>query len=265
MLEICVLASGSSGNCIFVRSATTRILIDAGISCRRVAGCLEQIGEKLEGVNAVCVTHEHGDHHRALAVLHRRTGVGLYANHGTVEALSLDIRMRDLPWNIFQTGVPFQIGDITIEPFPIPHDSYEPVGMVLRSGGAAAGIATDIGIPTAQLCERLKGCQVLVLESNHDEDMLRNSTRPWKLKQRISGRHGHLSNNQAAEILLQVAGKGLHTVLLAHLSNECNLPHLAENVVRRILGDNGHAQIKINMTYPDRISALIGCEECVEG
>lgn len=260
MLEICVLASGSSGNCIFVRSAATRLLIDAGISFRRVTECLRQIGEDPARLNAVCITHEHHDHKASIGVIHRRTGATLFANRGTVDALSRDPRLQALPWNIFLTGNAFQIGDIILEPFPIPHDSYEPVGIILRCGNAVAGIATDIGVPTELLRQRLKGCHVLVMESNHDEDMLRNSQRPWSLKQRISGRQGHLSNTQAAELLAEIAGPALQTVLLAHLSRDCNLPHLAENVTRRLLKQAGHLHVTVKMTYPDKISELIRCE-----
>jgi phosphoribosyl 1,2-cyclic phosphodiesterase len=256
-LRLCVLASGSSGNCIFVGSESTRILIDAGISGARTRERLSAVGIEMDSIDAICLTHEHDDHRSSLAVLHRRTGAQLYANSATIDALERGGKCRDLTWNVFTTGEPFSIGDVRMEPFSVPHDSYDPVGFIVTCGGVSAGIVTDMGMATGLIRERLRGCHALVLESNHDEQMLRDADRPWALKQRIAGRQGHLSNQQAATLLREIAGSHLQSVLLAHLSSECNRPHLADRAVRKALELAGCAHVSVSLTYADRPSAVV--------
>lgn len=256
-LRVCVLASGSSGNCTYVASETTRILVDAGISGREIAARLNAIGVDAAGIDAVCLTHEHDDHRAALGVLQRRHGTALYANAGTVDGLNADRRLEGVAWNIFTTGSPFVIGDLKVEPFSVPHDSYDPVGFAISAGAARVGIVTDLGTATGLVRERLKSCGLLILESNHDEDLLRDSERPWPLKQRIAGRQGHFSNKQAAELIAELAGAHLHSVLLAHLSAECNQPGLALETVRRALTASGHADVAVQLTYADRPTGIV--------
>jgi phosphoribosyl 1,2-cyclic phosphodiesterase len=208
-LKVCILASGSSGNSIYVESARARILIDAGLSGKEIGRRLETIGVNLAGIRAVCVTHEHDDHTAALGILHRRFGIPLYANAGTVQAIEQGDKLRDAKWTLFTTGSAFPIGDLRLEPFSVPHDSYDPVGFVVSSGDDRAGIVTDMGMATGLVRERLKGCRILVIETNHDEKMLQDADRPWVLKQRIAGRQGHFSNRQAAELIAEVAGPAL--------------------------------------------------------
>jgi phosphoribosyl 1,2-cyclic phosphodiesterase len=169
-----------------------------------------------ESIDALCVTHEHDDHKSSLGVLHRRFGAQLYGNAGTIQALERSQKTSDLTWQTFITGHPFMIGSLCVEPFRVPHDSYDPVGFVISEGDSRVGVVTDLGIPTELIRQRLKDCNVLVLEANHDEDMLKNSNRPWPLKQRIAGRQGHLSNIKSGELLCDVVSPRLHTVLLAH-------------------------------------------------
>ena len=189
-LKLCVLASGSSGNCIYVGSEATGILIDAGLSCRETLRRLEDAGVDASGIRAICLTHEHSDHRSGLATLQRRLGVPLYANRGTADAIEQDGGKDALAWNIFATGSPFPIGDLILEPFSVPHDSYEPVGFTVSAGGARVGIVTDMGVVTGLVRQRLMNCQLVVIEANHDEDMLKGADRPWSLKQRIMGRQG---------------------------------------------------------------------------
>lgn len=255
-LKICILASGSSGNCIYAGTETTSILIDAGLSGRETIHRLELIERRPEDVRAVCVSHEHSDHTAGLGVLHRRHKIPLYANAGTVEALQRNPDFRDIPWSVFTNGSPFRIGDLVIEPFTVPHDAYDPVGFILRAGDVRAGIVTDIGIPTTLVRERLKSCRVLVVESNHDERLLQEAQRPWHLKQRIRGRQGHLSNTAAAQMVAELGAGELEQVFLAHLSEECNRHKLALETFHDIFHRAGLSGVRVDLTYPDRISSV---------
>lgn len=255
-MQLCVLASGSSGNCIYVRAGATKILIDAGLSGRETERRLDQIGVHPDEIQAICLTHEHSDHVAGLPVLHSRHQMALYANRGTVDALRRDERRSGLAWNVFTTGAPFHIGDLRIEPFAVSHDAYEPVGFILANNGVRVGVVTDIGVSTHLVRERLRGCRMVVLESNHDEEMLSAARRPESLKQRIRGRQGHLSNQHAAEMLVEIAGNELEQVFLAHISADCNLPELAVHTVGNILAEHGLQQVRIKMTFADRISEM---------
>jgi len=258
-LQLCVLGSGSSGNCIYVGSDNTHVLIDAGLSFKETARRLEAIGRSVESIRSICVTHEHEDHQSSLGVLRRKLGVALYGNAGTVDAIERRAGKACLEWNVFTTGVAFTIGGLTLQPFSVPHDSYDPVGFVVASGDSRVGIVTDMGMPTGLIREHLRGCRVVVLESNHDEFMLRDAPRPWSLKQRIGGRQGHLSNDQAGQLLVDIAHPGLTTAFLAHLSSECNRPELALGTVRRYLRENTALDIDVKLTYPDRASDVVEC------
>jgi phosphoribosyl 1,2-cyclic phosphodiesterase len=255
-LRVCVLASGSSGNCIHVESATTALLIDAGISARETLRRMEAAGLDSAKLRAICVSHEHTDHVAGIAQLHKKLGLKLYANSDTAR----NVRGTEaLDWNLFTDGCPFPIGDIEILPFPLPHDAYAPVGFVLACGPARLGIATDLGMPTQLARERLRGCQLLVLEANHDETLVHSSFRPWSLKQRILGRQGHLSNETAAALLADVAGDTLRHVFLAHLSKECNNLDMALHVVRTHLESVGLGHIRVLPTHPDKPSEFADC------
>lgn len=255
-MKICVLASGSSGNCIYVGAGSTRLLIDAGLSGRETAHRLAQIGVKPSAITAVCLTHEHSDHIAGLAVLHARHGLPLYANAGTIEALQRDEKMRGLAWNVFTTGSPFQVGELLLEPFSVSHDAYEPVGFIVASGAVRIGVATDVGVITHLVRERLRHCRALVIESNHDERLLADARRPWLLKQRIAGRQGHLSNEHAAELIGEISGPGLSQVFLSHLSADCNRPELALRAAQAALGRLGHGHVRVCLTFPDRASQV---------
>lgn len=264
-LRICVLASGSSGNCIYVGSEQTGLLIDAGLSGRETLQRLGELQLGPEHIRAICISHEHNDHTAGLRTLHRRFGIPLYANSGTIEALQQDPEMNELSWQIFSTGSTFTIGDLTLEPFSVPHDAFEPVGFVIGFRDHRIGIATDIGVPTTLVRERLKGCRVLVLECNHDERLLQEANRPWHLKQRIRGRQGHLSNDSAARLMTELAGPELEQVFLAHLSEDCNRQDLAFDTVRRTLNRSGYGHVRVSLTYPERISELWTLHELGSG
>jgi len=255
-LRVCVLASGSSGNCIYVESPTTAILMDAGISAKETLRRMTEAGLDPAKLSAICVSHEHTDHTAGIRVLCKNLKLNLYANGETARAVR---GTEALEWNLFSNGSPFQISDMELLPFPLPHDAFDPVGFILSCGPARLGIATDLGMPTQLIRERLKGCQLIILEANHDEEMVQNSPRPWSLKQRITGRQGHLSNEAAASLLAEIAGDSLQQVFLAHLSKDCNSLDLALHTVRSHLKSEGLTHIRVLATYPDRISEFAEC------
>lgn len=225
-MKIQTLASGSSGNCTFIDSGGAKILIDAGISARRVSGCLQKFGTQVNELDGVIVSHEHQDHAKAVKSL----PVPVYASS----------RTRHLwdgvdDWREFRTGEPFKVGDIVITPFPVPHDALDPVGFTLEANGKKVGIVTDIGSATKVVVERLRVCDMLIIESNHDEERLLTGRYPPELKQRVGGSLGHLSNRQCSQVLERVAHGGLRFVVLAHLSEKNNLPRLALDAARRAI------------------------------
>ena len=255
-LQVCVLASGSAGNCIYIGNEDTRILVDAGISCKIISTRLGEIGVDPASLQGVCITHEHTDHHSGLPVFHRKYGVPVFGNVGTVEVLSRMEKHRDLRWNIFTTGQAFRVGSLVIEPFQIPHDSFEPVAFTIRDDDTRVGVCTDLGLATDLVRDRLRDCDLIVLETNHDEELLLSSDRSWPLKQRILGNKGHLSNRNAAELLCKIGSERLKAVFLAHLSQDCNRPALAVETVRTWLARVGMDHVALHLTYPDRVSAL---------
>lgn len=256
-LRVCVLGSGSSGNCIYIASTQTRILVDAGLSLRETVRRLETIDSDLAEINAICVTHEHDDHIVSLGILHRRAGMALYANSGTIEGIERNGKLCDLPWKVFTTGEPFRIENLKIEPFTVAHDAYDPVGFLICSGNSRVGIVTDIGMATELVREHLRGCQTVIVESNHDERLLKDAARPWPLKQRIASRQGHFSNDQAGRLIADIAGPELKVVFLAHLSADCNCPDLALDTVRKILENSNCANVSVRLTYSDRASDVV--------
>lgn len=250
------MASGSSANCTYVASDQTHILIDAGLGVRETVRRLALLGADVAALSAVCVTHEHSDHQASLGALQRNFRVPLFANKPTIEALERKEKLKGLNWNVFTTGTAFPVGDLMIDPFPVPHDSYEPVGFVVSCGSCRVGVVTDMGIVTEVVRRRLLDCDALVVECNHDTEMLREAARPWALKQRIAGRQGHLSNVQAAELIADVAGTRLQAVFLAHLSSECNRPELALKAVQDRLAAASLSHVEIKLTFGDRMSEV---------
>jgi phosphoribosyl 1,2-cyclic phosphodiesterase len=247
-LKLCVLASGSSGNCTFIGTEKTRILIDAGLSARKTAERLADIGERVEDINAICVSHEHGDHIAGIRVLQKNHGIPVYANAGTLGSIG------EVKGACFTTGSPFTIGEFSIHPFPVPHDANDPVGFVFSAGSLTVGIATDIGMVTNALRERLRKCRAVVIEANHDEELLHAADRPWSLKQRIRGNQGHLSNRTAAALMAEIAGDGLQHLFLAHLSADCNSPHHARTTFETLLAEAGHTHVHVRLTGADGVS-----------
>ena len=230
-VRLTILGSGSAGNSAYVEADETRILVDAGLSLRQLRQRLATIGRTPENLTGILVTHEHSDHVQGLAALSQKLRIPVYCNRPTQEAIQYQLQTR-LEWRLFTTGSSFEVGEITVDSFSVPHDAQEPVGFILRTPPGNIGFVTDLGHVTKLVLERLRTANVLVLESNHDVKMLQDCPRrPWSLKQRILGRHGHLSNEAAADAAEDIMSRDLHQLYLVHLSRECNRPELAHRTV----------------------------------
>jgi len=220
-----VIASGSKGNSILISSPRTHILLDAGLSAKELVHRLEKTSVSARQLDAVVVSHEHTDHVRGVGVLSRRFELVVHLSQGSLEGLDPQIG-RLAGHRVFQPGRAFDIGDLRLHPFPISHDAREPSGFVVEHAGVKLGICTDLGIVTELVKTRLQGCSGLVIEANHDPDLLINGPYPWHLKQRIRSRHWHLSNFDSLELLKCLYNECLRSVVFAHLSETNNHPEL---------------------------------------
>lgn len=238
MKGFCPLASGSKGNCIYLGTDHTKILIDAGLSTKAIVSKLAQINVDIADIDAILITHEHTDHIQGLKLLAYKMGIPVLAN--TETAKGIVECFHDCPkFKIFSTGETFEFGDLEIHPFSIQHDTLDPVAFTIRTGGLKLGFCTDLGFVTSLVSNQLRDCDYLYVEANHQPSMVHASSRPMVYKQRVLGRNGHLSNESCGELLAQVAHAGLKHVHLAHLSSECNSPEVALQVIREILEKNG--------------------------
>jgi phosphoribosyl 1,2-cyclic phosphodiesterase len=247
-VQFTILGSGSGGNCAYLETDDTRILIDAGFSFRQVRQRLESIGRTPETLTGILITHEHLDHVQGLMAMLAKVPVPVYCNRLTKEAVEYQTKKK-LPCHIFQTGATFDVGSITVESFSIPHDAQDPVNFLLRTTAGNIGFLTDLGHVTKLVLERVRSANVLVLEANHDIKLLQDCPhRPWSLKQRILGRHGHLSNDAAAGAAQELMSADLRRLYLGHLSRECNRPELAMAVVQRKLTELGASHVALEIT-----------------
>mgnify|MGYP001179646865 CR=1 FL=1 len=255
-IKFCSLSSGSSGNCQYIETDRVRVLVDAGFSGKRIENLLSSIGVCPSTIDCMFITHEHRDHIKGAGVLSRRYDIPIFANEGTWTNMSNKIgELRDKNINIIQTDKDFEIGDLGILPFKVFHDAYEPVGYILYHKDIKITIMTDTGWVNNEIRNKIKGSSLYLLESNHDVNMLKYGKYPWYLKKRISSTQGHLSNDDAGEILSQVLlGEG-EIILLAHLSQENNIPSLAQETVGKFVkksGINTQKDITLDLTYRDR-------------
>ena len=240
-----VLGSGSGGNATILECGKTRLLLDAGLSAKQLTVRMEDIGVDPDSLTGVLLTHEHSDHARGLDVLLRKRKIPVYANAMTKEALQWGMK-SEVPWKVFHTGQDFQLDELTVHPFPIPHDAAEPVGFTVRGGTTKFGLVTDVGYVTQAMRMHLRETQALFVEANYDEELLEADTRrPWSTKQRIASRHGHLSNTQAGELIADVGCERLAHVVLGHLSGDCNCPKVASKTVSGLLADGGLSQVQV--------------------
>lgn len=247
--RLTILGSGSGGNCAYLETPETRLLIDAGLTARQIRQRLAAIARTPENLTAILITHEHNDHIQGLATLAGKLGVPVYCNRATQDALVWQLETK-LDYRIFATGAGFSVGDVEVESFSVPHDAADPVGFLLHTAAGTIGFATDLGHVTRLVIERARQANVLVLETNHDVKMLQDcQTRPWSLKQRILGRHGHLSNDAAAQALEEIVTAELRHLYLAHLSRDCNRPELAQRVVGERLERLGARHVAVQLTW----------------
>lgn len=243
-MRFCVLASGSEGNCAFVEDTDgVGVLVDAGISMRSTSEHLAQLRRDFTNIRGLLISHEHSDHLRGAAVLARRLDLPIYASNGTLSLIKRYLlgttQLRSL------NGNGHSFGSLQVEAFRVSHDAPETMGFLINEGERRLAIATDLGVVDMVTLNCLQDCDAIVLEANHDLDMLIGGTYPWDLKQRIRSSRGHLSNDQAAEALCKIASPRLKRVVLAHLSQENNRPEIALERVRTILHENGHAHIDV--------------------
>jgi|TARA_B110000908_G_scaffold133745_1_gene157833 phosphoribosyl 1,2-cyclic phosphodiesterase len=241
-MSMAVLGSGSGGNATLIRCGSTHILVDAGLSAKQLVLRMELMGVVPEQLDAILLTHEHSDHARGIDVLLRKRNVPVFANALTREALSHKMKSY-IPWKIFQSGQQFDLGDLVVDAFRISHDAAEPVGFVLTGNNTQLSMVSDVGHVTHLMREQLRGSDGIYIEANYDQALLEQDTkRPWATKQRIASRHGHLSNDQTAELLSEIACHKLKVVMLSHLSSDCNSPAIAsrricDSLLQQGLGD----------------------------
>jgi phosphoribosyl 1,2-cyclic phosphodiesterase len=235
VFELAILGSGSGGNSALITTENCRILVDIGFSARQICLRLEALGVAPDSLDAILLTHEHGDHIAGLDVFSRKFKVPIYCNRLTAEALRGQGIAADAPWTIFSTGTSFTIRDLDVQTFYVPHDAVDPVGLIASSGYGSVGFLTDLGFATKLVRERIREVHTLVVETNHDERKLQDDPkRPWSVKQRILSRHGHLSNHAAATLVADIAGDYLERVILGHLSRDCNTQELALAEMERL-------------------------------
>lgn len=248
MIRVVPLGSGSSGNATLVSFGPRSLLVDAGLSARDLAARLDAVGTAPSKLAAILLSHEHHDHARGVERFANRHRIPVFSTPATLDALNLAPRL--LPaWHPFEAGTPFEIDGVRVHPFSVPHDAVDPVAFVLEGAGGRVGVATDLGHATTLVIERLRGCQALLVESNHDDRMLVRGPYPWALKQRIGGRLGHLSNAEAATLLAAAAGDDLQAVILGHLSEKNNTAALARTTAASALAAAGRTR------YAMRIAA----------
>jgi phosphoribosyl 1,2-cyclic phosphodiesterase len=244
-VTVSMLASGSRGNCAVVASACTKLLVDAGISCRETFKRLKILGEDPHSLSAILITHEHSDHVYGLATLAKKLRIPVFMTGATHQAWARALRHEkgERPqlemFERFESGHRFQVGDIEVRPFTIPHDAADPVGFTFRAQGIKVGVATDLGYLPVSVRDHLRGCDVLVLESNHDLEMLRGGPYPWSVKQRVMSRVGHLSNLALADFLSNDYDNSATFVVLAHLSEQNNHPEIARREAEKALATRG--------------------------
>jgi phosphoribosyl 1,2-cyclic phosphodiesterase len=249
-MRFSVLASGSGGNACYVETCNTRILIDAGLSCRELMKRFETLEVKTVDLDALVITHEHHDHVKGAGPIARRFNIPVYCNHSTIERVKGNIG-KISEFVPFDTGHTIKINDIKIETFTKCHDATDPVGLVISSNGSRLGIITDVGRSTKLLEDRLKACRALIIEFNHDELMLDEGPYPLSLKRRIKGPEGHLSNADAGELLRLLSHKDLRHVILAHISEKNNLPEKAFCCAQGVLMECGLDDAEILISSQD--------------
>lgn len=263
-MKLCSITSGSSGNCIYIGAANTHLMIDVGISGKRIENGLNQIGLKTAEMDGILITHEHSDHISGLGVVARKYGIPIYATPGTIYEIRKSKSLGAIPDKLFreiQEDTEFTINELTIHPFSVSHDAAQPVAYRISRGDKSIAVATDLGKYDDYIIDNLKDLDVLLLEANHDINMLQVGSYPYYLKQRILGDKGHLSNELSGRLLGKLISDKLKAVVLGHLSKENNYEELAYETVRLEIS-MGEAAYKpddfyITVAKRDSVSELI--------
>ncbi len=263
-MELFSIASGSSGNCVCVGNDTHHVMIDCGISGKKVERGFNQYNYTTSDMDGILITHEHLDHVSGLGVIARKHGLPIYATRGTIEAIKRIKQVGRIDENLFheiKTGEDFSIGSLTVHPIEISHDAAEPVAYILRDKDSSVGVLTDLGVYNDYIVENMKGLDAVLIEANHDRRMLEAGPYPYRLKQRISGEKGHLSNEASGQLLGRILHDGLKRILLGHLSKENNYEELCLETVRLevSLGDNPYKakDFPIAVAARDQVSERI--------
>jgi phosphoribosyl 1,2-cyclic phosphodiesterase len=252
LTKVCIVASGSKGNSIFISDGITSLLIDAGLSCREIERRLSIRDIYAKDIDALIISHEHSDHIKGAGVFARRFNVPLYINKKTENAANGRLGKINHIEN-FECGTSFKINTLFIHPFSISHDAADPSGFTINANGSKIGIATDLGIASNVVKEHLKNCSFLMLEANHDTEMLKNGHYPWHLKQRILGRNGHLSNIDAKILLSEINQEKLSYLVLGHLSEHNNTHEKALCIVKEAVTNS---ETKIFSAFQDESSIV---------
>ncbi len=263
-MRLCSIASGSSGNCIYVGSDKTHLLVDTGISKKRIEEGLKELDVKGDELKGILVTHEHSDHIQGLGVFSRKYGIPIYATSGTLEGIKNYSPLGKMPEGLYHPihiDEKFTLGDITVDPFKISHDANEPSGFRLECGDKSVAVATDLGKYDEYTVEKLQNLNAILLEANHDIHMLEVGTYPYHLKRRVMGDKGHLSNELSGKLLCDILHDDLKYIVLGHLSKENNYAKLAYETVKLevTLGDNVYKGDELNMAVAkrDQISDIL--------
>ena len=257
-MKVCVLGSGSKGNCTYIESGSTRILIDAGFSGKEIERRLAAIGRSAEGLTAILVTHEHHDHIAGVGVLSRRYGLPVFINNGTYQAAQRKLgKLTTL--RSFTTGELVIVNELQVHPFSIVHDAADPVGFVIRKDMLCIGYCTDTGQITRLINHHLRSCSTLILEANHDPQMLRDGPYPMSLKQRIQSKNGHLANGEAVQFASCLAQGVLQNLVLAHISETNNHPDLVLSAAEKAFV--GCKNLEVHLARQDLPGPLISVKK----
>jgi len=256
-MKICVLGSSSAGNATYIELDGLKILVDAGLCYRSIKNRLAELGVEVSALDAIFITHEHADHINGLKTLLNHHKIPVYCTRFTAQAIE-EILKIEADFYIFSQCEPFRFHTIQAEAFPVFHDAQDPVGFCFYTKNGKLGMVSDIGYLTLMVKQKLAGCHVLIVESNHDPKLLMaDIRRPMSLKQRIKGKQGHLSNADACKLVDEIAHAQLKHVVLYHLSQDCNLPSLAYGLMKNTLSERGFHQTDIHLTYADKMSDVI--------
>ncbi len=258
-MRFVILGSGSSGNAALVECGGLRLMVDAGLSAKQLTLRLAQVGIAADSLDGILLTHEHGDHVRGLKVFLKQHPLPVFATAATAQVVR-ETGITNGKWKLFEAGRTFAIGAVNIDSFTIQHDAVDPVGFVIHHQTKRLGLLSDAGFVTRNMTENLRGLNGLFVEANYDAGLLEADTkRPWSIKQRISSRHGHLSNEQVLDLVREIAHPALGCVVLGHLSADCNAPELVLKLLRDSLTDIGLGHIGTHCACPHQPSEWFDC------